>query len=252
VCRQTTSPCYWFYWDDDRNGDRGDLLKFEAFHLHDDGVIKTRIERHSLQAGVFARYANSSLGKKTKMFHVEHCKKYKKMSIESLKKAVRNIPDFPIQGIQFKDITTLFQSADHLKELSEILFDTYKERGITKVVGIESRGFFMGPAVAIKLGAGFVPIRKPGKLPYKVIEERYTKEYGEDAIQIHEDALTPDDVVLIHDDLLATGGTMVAAHKLVKKLGVKEVYINFLIELEGLGGRKQFPEEVEVLSMIKF
>ena len=110
----------------------------------------------------------------------------------------------------------------------------------------------MGPAVAIKLGAGFVPIRKPGKLPYKVIEERYTKEYGEDAIQIHEDALTPDDIVLIHDDLLATGGTMVAAYKLVKKLGVKEVYINFLIELEELEGRKQFPEEVEVLSMIKF
>ncbi|MGI6572472.1 MAG: adenine phosphoribosyltransferase [Fermentimonas sp.] len=174
------------------------------------------------------------------------------MSVEKLKKAVRNIPDFPIPGIQFKDITTLFQSADHLKELSEILFNTYKGHGITKVVGIESRGFFMGPAVAIKLRAGFVPIRKPGKLPYKVIEERYTKEYGEDAIQMHEDALTPDDIVLIHDDLLATGGTMVAAHKLVKKLGVKKVYINFLIELEELGGRKHFPEEVEVLSMIKF
>ena len=174
------------------------------------------------------------------------------MSVENLKKAVRNIPDFPIPGIQFKDITTLYQSADHLKELAEILCNTYKGYGITKVVGIESRGFFMGPAVAIKLGAGFVPIRKPGKLPYKVIEERYTKEYGEDAIQIHEDALTPNDVVLIHDDLLATGGTMVAAHKLVKKLGVKEVYIIFRIELEELGGRKHFPKDVEIKSLITF
>ncbi|NLJ00511.1 MAG: adenine phosphoribosyltransferase [Bacteroidales bacterium] len=174
------------------------------------------------------------------------------MSIETLKKAVRNIPDYPIPGIQFKDITPLFQSAEHIKDLSEILYEKYKGRGITKVVGIESRGFFMGPALAIKLGAGFVPVRKPGKLPYKVIEERYTKEYGEDAIQIHEDALTPEDVVLIHDDLLATGGTMVAAYSLVRKLGVKEIYINFLIELEELKGRKHFPEEVEICSMIKY
>ncbi len=207
---------------------------------------------HSTKTGIFASTRLLLLTRNQKMFHVEHCKSIRKMSVENLKKAVRNIPDFPIPGIQFKDITTLFQSADHLKELSDILFNTYKGRGITKVVGIESRGFFMGPAVAIKLGAGFVPIRKPGKLPYRVIEEKYTKEYGEDAIQIHEDALTQNDIVLIHDDLLATGGTMVAAYKLVKKLGVKEVYINFLIELEELEGRKQFPEEVEVLSMIKF
>jgi adenine phosphoribosyltransferase len=174
------------------------------------------------------------------------------MNIETLTAAVRNIPDFPIPGIQFKDITTLFQSPEHLKELSDILFEKYRDRGITKVVGIESRGFFMGPAVAIKLGAGFVPIRKPGKLPYKVIEETYTKEYGEDAIQIHEDALTKEDVVLIHDDLLATGGTMVAAYNLVKKLGVKKIYINFLIELEELEGHLLFPEEVEVSSVLKF
>lgn len=174
------------------------------------------------------------------------------MSIETLTKAVRNIPDFPIPGIQFKDITTLFQSSEYLNELSEILFDTYRNKGITKVVGIESRGFFMGPATAIKLNAGFVPIRKPGKLPYKVIEETYTKEYGTDAIQIHEDALDENDVVLLHDDLLATGGTMVAAYNLVKKLGVKKIYINFLIELEGLDGRKHFPDDVELISIIKF
>lgn len=174
------------------------------------------------------------------------------MSIETLTAAVRNIPDFPIKGIQFKDITTLFQSPSHLKELSDILYERYKEKSITKVVGIESRGFFMGLQLAVRLNAGFVPIRKPGKLPYKVIEEKYTKEYGEDAIQIHEDALTKEDVVLIHDDLLATGGTMVAAYNLVKKLGVKKVYINFLIELEDLKGREHFPKEVEVDSMLKF
>ena len=174
------------------------------------------------------------------------------MSIETLTAAVRNIPDFPIPGIQFKDITTLFQSPEHLKELSDILYEKYRDRGITKVVGIESRGFFMGPAVAIKLGAGFVPIRKPGKLPYKVIEETYTKEYGDDVIQIHEDALTKEDVVLIHDDLLATGGTMVADYNLVKKLGVKKIYINFLIELEELEGHVLFPDEVEVSSVLKF
>lgn len=174
------------------------------------------------------------------------------MSIKTLTSAVRNIPDFPIPGIQFKDITTLFQSAEHLKELSDILHKEYKDKGITKVVGIESRGFFMGPATAIRLDAGFVPIRKPGKLPFKVIEETYTKEYGEDTIQIHQDALTENDIVLIHDDLLATGGTMVAAYNLVKKFGVKNIYINFLIELKDLNGRALFPEEVEISSIIQF
>ncbi|MGI6047176.1 MAG: adenine phosphoribosyltransferase [Petrimonas sp.] len=174
------------------------------------------------------------------------------MSVELLTAAVRNIPDFPIKGIQFKDITTLFQSPERLKELSDILYERYKNKGITKVVGIESRGFFMGPNLAIRLNAGFVPIRKPGKLPYKVIEEKYTKEYGEDAIQIHEDALCEDDIVLIHDDLLATGGTMVAALKLVKKMKVKKVYINFLIELEDLKARELFPEDVEVDTVLKF
>lgn len=174
------------------------------------------------------------------------------MSIESLTSAVRNIPDFPIQGIKFKDITTLFQSPEHLKELSDILVERYRNRGITKVVGIESRGFFMGPALAIQLGAGFVPVRKPGKLPFNVIEETYTKEYGDDAIQIHADALNEEDVVLIHDDLLATGGTMLAAYNLIRKMGVKKILINFLIELEDLKARDLFPEEVEIDTVLKF
>ena len=174
------------------------------------------------------------------------------MSIETLSAAVRNIPDFPIPGIQFKDITTLFQSSEHLKDLSEILFERYRDRGITKVVGLESRGFFMGPALAIQLGAGFVPVRKPGKLPFDIIEETYTKEYGEDTIQIHADALDKNDVVLIHDDLLATGGTMLAAYNLIRKLGVQKIYINFLIELEELQGRSLFPEEVEIDTVLKY
>ena len=128
----------------------------------------------------------------------------------------------------------------------------YKDKEITKVVGIESRGFFMGPAIALRLKAGFAPIRKPGKLPYDVYEESYTKEYGVDAIQIHADALNEDDVVLLHDDLLATGGTMLAAYKLVKKMNVKKVYLNFLIELEDLGARKLFPEDLDVDSILKF
>lgn len=174
------------------------------------------------------------------------------MSIKTLTECVRNIPDFPIKGIQFKDITTIFQDSNHLQELSKVITERYANKGITKVVGIESRGFFMGPATALNLNAGFVPIRKPGKLPYKTIEESYTKEYGVDCIQIHEDAITPDDVVLIHDDLLATGGTMLAAYNLVKKLGAKKIYINFLIELEELNGRALFPDDVEVDSILKY
>jgi len=169
-----------------------------------------------------------------------------------LKASVRNIPDFPIPGIQFKDVTTLFKEPDNLKELSVELKNKYQGKGITKVVGIESRGFIMGPIVALKLGAGFVPIRKPGKLPAETIEESYEKEYGSDTIQIHKDALSPDDVVLIHDDLLATGGTMLAAYNLVKKMGVKNIYINFIIELSDLKGRAIFPADVDVDALICF
>lgn len=174
------------------------------------------------------------------------------MDIQTLAAAVRNIPDFPVKGIQFKDITTLFQSAEYLRGLSDILYERYKDKGITKVAGIESRGFFMGPATAIRLYAGFVPIRKFGKLPNETFEEKYTKEYGEDTIQIHKDALNKNDIVLLHDDLLATGGTMAAAYRLVKKMGVKKIYINFIIELEKLNGRALFDDDVEIDSILKF
>lgn len=174
--------------------------------------------------------------------------------IKYLKSIVRNIPDFPIQGIQFKDVTPLFKTKESLSTLTEVLLEDYKDKGITKVVGIESRGFIMGPIMALELGAGFVPIRKPGKLPAETYEESYEKEYGLDTIQIHKDALDENDVVLLHDDLLATGGTMNAAYKLVKKMGVKRIYINFIIELEELEGRKAFEEEEisNINSLIKF
>lgn len=193
------------------------------------------------------------------MFHVKQLKINDKMEqltreqkLEILKKNVRNIPDFPIPGIQFKDVTTLFNTKESLSMLTDVLLEEYKKKGITKVVGIESRGFIMGPIMALELGAGFVPIRKPGKLPADVFEEEYEKEYGIDKIQIHKDSLSPDDVVLIHDDLLATGGTMFAAYNLVKKMGVKNIYVNFIIELEMLKGRELFPKDVNLSALIKF
>lgn len=172
--------------------------------------------------------------------------------IEKLKASVRNIPNFPIEGIQFKDVTTLFQSSENLKDLTDVLIDLYRDKEITKVVGIESRGFIMGPILALNMNAGFVPIRKPGKLPADTFEISYEKEYGTDTIQIHKDALNKDDVVLIHDDLLATGGTMAAAYELVKRMNVKKIYINFIIELEELKGRELFPKDVDVKAIIKY
>ncbi|MBP1617050.1 MAG: apt [Bacteroidetes bacterium] len=174
------------------------------------------------------------------------------MTNEELKKTVRNIPDFPIPGIQFKDVTPLFEEPQRLQSLSKNIIGLYQNKGISKVVGIESRGFILGPIIALNLDAGFVPARKPGKLPASIIEETYEKEYGKDAIQIHVDALNENDIVLLHDDLLATGGTMAAAYRLIKKMGIKKVYINFIIELEELEGRKWFPEDVEIESLIKF
>ena len=172
------------------------------------------------------------------------------MNKESLLKTIRQIPDFPIPGILFYDVTTLFKDAEALKELGDMLYEMYKDKGITKVVGIESRGFIMGPMLAARLGAGFVPVRKPGKLPAEVIEESYTKEYGTDTIQMHKDAIDENDVVLLHDDLLATGGTMLAACNLVKQLKPKKVMVNFIIELEELNGKSVFSDDIEVESVL--
>ncbi len=172
------------------------------------------------------------------------------MNRELLLNNLRTIPDFPIKGIMFRDVTTLFKNAECLKEMEDSLYELYKDKGITKVVGIESRGFVMGAALAVRLGAGFVPIRKPGKLPAEVIEESYDKEYGKDTIQMHKDAIEEGDVVLLHDDLLATGGTMKAAYDLVQKLKPKRTIVNFLIELEGLHGREIFDKSIEIDSLL--
>lgn len=174
------------------------------------------------------------------------------MTIENVKEIIRNIPDFPREGILFKDLTTAFQDADCLKFLRNELVRTYKKKGITKVIGIESRGFILGGALATEIGAGFVPIRKKGKLPNDTIEESYDMEYGTNTIEIHQDAINETDIVLLHDDLLATGGTMKAALNLAQKFGVKKIYINFLVELDFLGARKLFPDEIEVTSLIHY
>lgn len=174
------------------------------------------------------------------------------MNNPTLLKNLRNIPDFPIPGIQFKDVTTLFKNAECLRIMLDELYEIYKDKGITKVVGIESRGFILAPALAIRLGAGFVMCRKPGKLPAETLKESYQKEYGVDTIEIHKDAIDENDVVLLHDDLLATGGSMKATLNLVRKFNPKQVYINFIIELtrEGLHGREVFGNDVEVQTLL--
>ena len=172
------------------------------------------------------------------------------MNKQVLLKNLRTIPDFPIKGILFFDVTTLFKDAECLKIMVDELYEYYKDKGITKVVGIESRGFVLGGALAEKLGAGLIMARKPGKLPAEVVEETYEKEYGKDTIQIHKDALNENDVVLLHDDLLATGGTMAAAERLVEKFGVKKTYVNFIMEITDLNGRNVFPKGTDVYSLL--
>ena len=174
------------------------------------------------------------------------------MNKEKLAKSIRNVPDFPIPGIQFKDVTTLFKDAECLQILSDMMYELYKDRGITKVVGIESRGLIMGPILATRINAGFVPIRKPGKLPAETIEETYEKEYGFDSIQIHKDAIDESDIVLLHVDLLATGGTMMAAYKLMKHFNPQKIYTNFIIELVDLNGRKVFPKDANIETILQF
>ena len=164
---------------------------------------------------------------------------------------LRCIPDFPKKGINFRDVTTLYKSAECMKIMLDEMYELYKDKGITKIVGVESRGFIMAAALAAKLGCGVVLARKPGKLPATVIKESFSKEYGIDTIEMHIDSIEPDDVVLIHDDLLATGGTAKAAYKLVNHFHPKKIYINFIIEItdEGLHGRDLF-EGIELTTLM--
>jgi adenine phosphoribosyltransferase len=165
--------------------------------------------------------------------------------------SIRCIPDFPKKGIVFRDVTTLLKNAEALKIAVDLFTEKYRDSKIDKVVGIESRGFIIGSALAVKLGAGFVPVRKKGKLPAEVITEKYALEYGTDSIEMHIDAIKPGDRILLHDDLLATGGTMCAAIKLVERLQAKIVGVSFLIELSFLQGRKNLQGQ-DVYSLIKY
>jgi adenine phosphoribosyltransferase len=167
-----------------------------------------------------------------------------------LKKFIRNVPDFPKAGVQFKDLTTLWKDSRAFKESVDILFERYKDKNISKVVGAESRGFIAGSPVAYLLGAGFVPVRKRGKLPYKQIEVTYELEYGTDVLTVHEDAIKKGENVLIVDDLLATGGTLSAMIEIVDKLGGNLIEAAFIVELEFLGGRKNI--NCPVYSIIKY
>lgn len=168
-----------------------------------------------------------------------------------LAKIIRDVPDFPKKGIIFKDITTLLNNKSALKKVIDEFINRYKNKSIDYVVAIESRGFIFGGAIAFGLGAGFVPLRKPKKLPYKTISETYQLEYGQDCIEIHKDAFPIGSKILLMDDLLATGGTMAAAANLVKKLEGKIVEIAFLIELEFLHGKDKL-KDYPTYSMIKF
>lgn len=172
--------------------------------------------------------------------------------MEYIKRHIRDVQDFPQKGVLFKDLTTAFKDPRALHIIGWDLAQLYRDKGVTKVVGIESRGFIGGSILAFEIGAGFVPVRKPGKLPADTIQASYDKEYGKDTIEIHRDAITPDDVVVLHDDVLATGGTMRAAYDLVKSMNPKKVYVNFIIELTALHGRDKLPADAEVTSLIKY
>lgn len=173
------------------------------------------------------------------------------MNNKVLLENLRCIPDFPKKGINFRDVTTLYKNAECMKIMLDELYELYKDKGITKVVGVESRGFIMAAALAGRLGCGVVLARKPGKLPATVIKEQFSKEYGVDTVEMHIDSITSDDVVLIHDDLLATGGTAKATWKLVNHFHPQKIYMNFIIEItdEGLHGRDLF-EGIDLTTLM--
>ena len=158
-----------------------------------------------------------------------------------LKETIRSISDWPIKGVIFRDLTTLMQDPEAFRESCDILYNRYKDMGIDKIVGIDARGFVFGAVLAYKMGIGFVPVRKKGKLPCKTIQETYSLEYGTDTLEIHEDAIKKGDKVIIVDDLIATGGTVGATVKLVEKLGANLIECAFVVELPDLKGRDKIP-----------
>ncbi len=170
---------------------------------------------------------------------------------EDLLQTIRSVPDFPKQGIVFRDITTLLKDPGAFTRAADIMIARYKDARVDKVVSVESRGYIFGSVLAYRLKAGFVPVRKPGKLPAETIREEYQLEYGSDAVEIHTDALRKGERVLVHDDLLATGGTIEATCKLVRRLGGEIVGVSFLIELSFLKGRDRL-QEYDVSSVLAY
>ena len=164
---------------------------------------------------------------------------------------IRSVPDFPKKGIVFRDITTLLQDGEALRQVVDMFYDRYKGLKVDKLVSVEARGFILGAALAYKLGAGFVPMRKPGKLPAATLSQEYALEYGTDSIEIHKESISPGERILVHDDLLATGGTMLAACKLVERLGGNIVGLSFLIELLFLHGRDKL-SDYEIFSILQY
>ena len=173
------------------------------------------------------------------------------VSNDNLLRLIRTIPDVPSPGIMFRDITPLLGNAEGFRQAIAALIDAAPSRTVTKVVGVEARGFILAAPVAEELGAGFVPVRKPGKLPWNVVSQDYELEYGTDRLEIHEDAVGHGDTVLIVDDVLATGGTALATIRLVEGLGAKVVGLVFLIELDALGGREKLGD-YPVASVLHF
>lgn len=170
---------------------------------------------------------------------------------QDLLDTIRTVPDFPKKGIMFRDITTLLKDGASFARAVDLLYDHYREATIDKIVSIESRGFIFGAPLAYRLGVGFVPVRKPGKLPAAVTKEEYALEYGTDAVEIHNDAIRPGERILLHDDLLATGGTILAAVRLVERLGGTIVGLSFLIELSFLHARQRLAPH-DVYSLLQY
>ncbi|WP_085299127.1 adenine phosphoribosyltransferase [Cognaticolwellia mytili] len=175
------------------------------------------------------------------------------IQINTLKTAIHTIPDYPKAGILFRDVTGILDDAEAFKLTIEILANKFKDGGFTKIVGTEARGFLFGAPLALAMGLGFVPVRKPGKLPRATYAQDYLLEYGQDTLEIHQDALTADDNVLIIDDLLATGGTIEATTKLIRRLGAKVTDAAFVISLPDLGGESKLANmDLSVFSLLQY
>ena len=174
------------------------------------------------------------------------------MTLQEAKNIIRIVPDFPKPGIGFIDLIQPLQNTAFISCVRNELKSLYQDKGITKIVAIESRGFFFSSILACDINAGLVPIRKKGKLPPETISATYQKEYGQDSIEMLKDSLTKDDVVLLHDDILATGGTIQAACNMLKEIGVKKIYLNFIGEIDFLEGRKLIDPTIETTALFHF